>query len=192
SLDENLSVRSPQAHVRAGGTLSLDGTVAEPLLLGSVETQDGRITFRRHRFTLENVVVRFDDPRRINPYLDVRATTRIRTYDVTMSLSGRADDLRIRLSSEPPLPQEDLLALVTLGRTRAEPGTGGGVGLAGEAAQMLSKELLGSETNIPTLDVLEMGKSESGEDQFRVGKRLGERTLVTYTGSFAEGGKSKL
>jgi hypothetical protein len=51
--------------------------------------------------------VRFDDPRRINPYLDVRATTRIRTYDVTMWLSGRADDLRIRLSSEPPLPQED-------------------------------------------------------------------------------------
>jgi hypothetical protein len=191
-LDDNLVVRSPQAQVRAGGSLSLQGTVAHPVVLGTIETQDGRITFRRHRFTLENVVVRFDDPRRINPYLDVRATTRIRTYDVTMSLSGRADDLRIRLSSEPPLPQEDLLALVTLGATRAELGTSGGLVFAGEAAQMLSKELLGSETNIPTLDVLEMGKSESGEDQFRVGKRLGERTLVTYTGSFAEGGKSKL
>ena len=191
-LDDNLVVRSPQAQVRAGGSLSLQGTVAHPVVLGTIETQDGRITFRRHRFTLENVVVRFDDPRRINPYLDVRATTRIRTYDVTMSLSGRADDLRIRLSSEPPLPQEDLLALVTLGATRAELGTSGGLVFAGEAAQMLSKELLGSDTNIPTLDVLELGKNESGEDQFRVGKRLGERTLVTYSGSFAEGGKSKL
>ena len=63
---------------------------------------------------------------------------------------------------------------------------------AGEAAQMISRELLGSETNIPTLDVLELGRNEAGEDQFRVGKRLGERTLVTYSGSFAEGGKSKL
>jgi autotransporter translocation and assembly factor TamB len=190
-LDENLSVRSPQAHVRAGGTLSLDGTVAEPVVLGSVETQEGRITFRRHRFILENAVVRFDDPRRINPYLDVRATTRIRTYDVTMGLTGRADDLTIRLSSEPPLPQEDLLALVTLGQTREELGKSGGLAFAGEAAQMLSQELLGSETNMP-LDIVEFGKNDTGQQQFRVGKRINDRTLVTYTGSFAEGGKQKL
>jgi translocation-and-assembly-module (TAM) inner membrane subunit TamB-like protein len=190
-LDENLSVRSPQAHVRAGGTLSLEGTVAEPLLLGSVETQEGRITFRRHRFILENAVVRFDDPRRINPYLDVRATTRIRTYDVTMGLTGRADDLTIRLTSEPPLPQEDLLALVTLGQTREELGSSGGLAFAGEAAQMLSQELLGGETSMP-LDIVEFGKTDTGQQQFRVGKRINDRTLVTYSGSFAEGGKQKL
>jgi autotransporter translocation and assembly factor TamB len=46
--------------------------------------------------------------------------------------------------------------------------------------------------SVPTVDVLEFGKNEAGEDQFRVGKRLNDRTLVTYTGSFAEGGKSKL
>jgi translocation and assembly module TamB len=191
SLDENLSVRSPQAHVRAGGTLSLEGTVAEPLLLGSVETQEGRITFRRHRFVLENAVVRFDDPRRINPYLDVRATTRIRTYDVTMGLTGRADDLTIRLTSEPPLPQQDLLALVTLGQTREELGTSGGLAFAGEAAQMVSEELLGSESRMP-LDIVEFGKNDTGQQQFRVGKRINDQTLVTYSGSFAEGGKQKL
>ena len=190
-LDENLSVRSPQAHVRAGGTLSLEGTVAEPLVLGSVETQEGRITFRRHRFVLENAVVRFDDPRQINPYLDVRATTRIRTYDVTMGLTGRADDLTIRLTSEPPLPQADLLALVTLGQTREELGNSGGLAFAGEAAQMISQELLGGETSMP-LDVVEFGKNDTGQQQFRVGKRINDRTLVTYSGSFAEGGKQKL
>jgi autotransporter translocation and assembly factor TamB len=190
-LDENLSVRSPQAHVRAGGTLSLEGTVAEPVLLGSVQTQEGRITFRRHRFVLENAVVRFDDPRRINPHLDVRAITRIRTYDVTMGLTGRADDLTIRLTSEPPLPQADLLALVTLGQTREELGNSGGLAFAGEAAQMFSQELLGSETNMP-LDIVEFGKNDTGQQQFRVGKRINDRTLVTYSGSFAEGGKQKL
>jgi translocation and assembly module TamB len=191
-LDENLSVRSPQAHVRTGGTLSLEGTVAEPVMLGSVETQEGRITFRRHRFILENAVVRFDDPRRINPYLDVRATTRIRTYDVTMGLTGRADDLTIRLTSEPPLPQEDLLALVTLGQTREELGNSGGLAFAGEAAQILSQELLGGQGATMPLDIVEFGKNDTGQQQFRVGKRINDRTLVTYTGSFAEGGKQKL
>lgn len=192
-LDDNLVVRSPQAQVRAGGTLALRGTVAQPTILGTVETQEGRIVFRRNRYTLENAVVRFDDPGRINPYLDVRANTRIRTYEVTMWLSGRADDLTIRLASEPPLSQQDLLALVTVGATRAElDSSGGGTVFATEAAQLISKELLGGELNAPTVDVLEFGKSDTGQSQFRVGKRVNDRTLVTYTGSFAEGGKQKL
>jgi translocation-and-assembly-module (TAM) inner membrane subunit TamB-like protein len=192
-LDDNLVIRSPQAQVRGGGTLALRGTVAQPTILGTVETQDGRVTFRRNRFVLENAVVRFDDPERINPYLDLRATTRIRTYDVTMWLSGRADDLTIRLASEPPLSQEDLLALVTVGATRSELGSsGGGTVFATEAAQLISKELLGGELNAPTVDILEFGKNEEGQSEFRVGKRLNDRTLVTYSGSFAEGGKQKL
>lgn len=191
-LDENLMVRSPQAQIRAGGRLLLQGTVAQPVILGTVETQEGRITFRRNRFTLENAVVRFDDPRRINPYLDLRATTRIRTYDITMWLSGRADDLTIRLSSEPPLPQEDLLALVTLGATRAELGSSGALTFAGEAAQLLSRDLLGLDPNTPFVDILEFGRTEQGQNQFRVGKRLDDRTTVIYSGSFAEGGKQKL
>src|SRR5262249_58704082 len=79
-LDDNLVVRSPQAQVRGGGSLALGGTIATPSILGTLETHDGRITFRRNRYTLENAFVRFDDPGRINPFLDVRATTRIRTY----------------------------------------------------------------------------------------------------------------
>jgi autotransporter translocation and assembly factor TamB len=192
-LDDNLVIRSPQAQVRGGGALALRGTVAQPTILGTVETQDGRVTFRRNRFVLENAVVRFDDPGRINPYLDLRATTRIRTYDVTMWLSGRADDLTIRLASEPPLSQEDLLALVTVGSTKTELGSsGGGTVFATEAAQLISKEFLGGELNAPTVDILEFGKNEEGQSEFRVGKRLNDRTLVTYSGSFAEGGKQKL
>jgi len=192
NLDDNLVVRTPQAQLRAGGTLHLQGTVTRPVILGAVEAQGGRITFRRNRFTIENAFVRFDDPRRLNPHIDVRATTRIRTYDVTMWLSGRVEDLTIRLSSEPPLPQEDLLALVTLGSTRAELGSSGGLTFAGEAAQLMSKELLGLEPSAPLVDVLDFSKTESGQSQFRVGKRLGDKTTVIYSGSFAEGGQRKL
>jgi autotransporter translocation and assembly factor TamB len=192
-LDDNLVIRSPQAQVRGGGTLALRGTIAEPTVLGTLETQDGRVTFRRNRFVLENAVVRFDDPGRINPYIDLRATTRIRTYDVTMWLSGRAEDLTIRLTSEPPLAQEDLLALVTVGATKSELGSsGGGTVFATEAAQLISKELLGGELNAPTVDILEFGKNEAGQSEFRVGKRVNDRTLVTYSGSFAENGKQKI
>jgi autotransporter translocation and assembly factor TamB len=192
-LDDNLVVRSPQAQVRGGGSLALGGTIAEPAILGTLETQDGRVTFRRNRYRLENAVVRFDDPGRINPYIDVRATTRIRTYDVTLWLTGRADDLTIRLQSEPPLAQDDLLALVTVGSTRSElGGSGGSTVFATEAAQLISQELLGGEVHAPSLDILEFGKNEEGQSELRVGKRINDRTLVTYSGSFAQGGKQRL
>ena len=107
-----------------------------------------------------------------------------------MWLSGRVEDLTIRLSSEPPMPQEDLLALVTLGSTRAELGSSGGLTFAGEAAQLMTRELLGLEPSETLVDVLESGIGSAS--QFSVGERIGDKTTIIYTGSFAEGGQQKL
>ena len=41
NLDDNLVVRSPQARLRAGGTLHLRGTVTHPVVLGTEGEQDG-------------------------------------------------------------------------------------------------------------------------------------------------------
>jgi autotransporter translocation and assembly factor TamB len=80
-----------------------------------------------------------------------------------------------------------------VGATKSELGSsGGGTVFATEAAQLISKELLGGELNAPTVDILEFGKNEAGQSEFRVGKRLNDRTLVTYSGSFAENGKQKI
>ena len=73
------------------------------------------------------------------------ATARIRDYDVTARVSGRADQLDVRLSSTPPLPQEDLLALVAFGATRAELERSPAGVLAEEAARSIVRDLLGLE-----------------------------------------------
>jgi autotransporter translocation and assembly factor TamB len=56
----------------------------------------------------------------------------------------------------------------------------------------MTRELLGLEPSEPLVDVLEFGKTDTGENQFRVGKRIGDKTTVIYSGSFAEGGQQKL
>jgi translocation and assembly module TamB len=191
-LQDNLAVRTRQAQLRAGGTLSLQGTLATPVVFGVLETREGTVRFQRHRFTLERAVVRFDDPRGVNPALDLRATARIRTWDVTMELTGRVSDLQVRLSSSPPMSQEDLLALVTLGATRAELGRSPGPIFAAEAGRLLAEGFLGLDSETRLIDVFEMDTSAAGGPQVTVGKRLGERALVVYSGGFAEGGKQKL
>jgi translocation and assembly module TamB len=191
-LQDNVVVRTRQAHLRGGGTLMLAGTLAAPVVLGTVETRAGTLKFRGHRFRVETAAARFDDPRRPDPVLDMRATTRIRTYDVTMEATGRLEDLTIRLSSVPPLPQEDLVALVTFGKTRAELGASAATVFAGEAARLLAEEVLGLEASGLALDVLDVERSGPEGTRVTAGKRLDERTLVVYSGSFAEGGKQKL
>lgn len=191
-LQDNMVVRTRQASLRAGGTLTLQGTLAAPVLFGIVEAREGSVIFRRNRFTLESAVVRFDDPRRIDPILDVRATTRLRAYDIAMELTGRVEELQVRLSSVPPLPQEDLLALVTLGATREQLARSPGMIFAGEAGRLLIEGLLGLDDGPPLVDVFEVETSGPGGPQVTVGRRMTEQATVVYTGSFAEGGQQKL
>jgi autotransporter translocation and assembly factor TamB len=57
--------------------LTVEGTTARPVDFGSVESRDGRITFRGRDWSVTTATVRFADPRRLDPLLDVLATSRI-------------------------------------------------------------------------------------------------------------------
>ncbi len=144
-LDDNLVVRNRTASLRIGGTLSVEGSTAAPAVLGVIETREGRVTFRDRRFTILTATARFVDPRRVDPFIDAVATARIREYDVTARVSGRTDGLDVRLSSTPPLAQEDLLALVAFGATRAELERSPAGVLAEEAARTIARDFLGLE-----------------------------------------------
>ena len=92
--------------------LTVEGTTARPIVFGSVESRDGRINFRGRDWSVTSAIVRFADPRRIDPYLEVLATARIAEYDVTMQVTGPVSNIEVRFSSTPRLSQNDLLSLV--------------------------------------------------------------------------------
>jgi autotransporter translocation and assembly factor TamB len=145
-LDDNLIVRNRTARLRIGGTLSVEGTTAAPAVLGTIESREGIVAFRNRRFTVVSATARFLDPRRIDPFLNAVATSRVREYDVTVRVSGRLDSLDVSLRSNPPLSQEDLLALVAFGATRAELERSPTGVLAWEATSTLVRDLLGLDT----------------------------------------------
>ena len=184
-LDDNLVVRNRTASLRVGGALSVEGTTAAPAVLGVLETREGRVTFRDRRFTILTATARFVDPRRVDPFLDAVATARIREYDVTARVSGRIDRLDVRLTSTPPLPQEDLLALVAFGVTRAQlEGSPAGV-LAEEAARTIVRDLLGLE-GLP-------GLGGGGEQRLQVGTRAApERTTPGSAPGTESGGQQRV
>lgn len=186
-LDDNLVVRNRTASLRIGGTLFVEGSTAAPAVLGVLETREGRVTFRDRRFTILTATARFVDPRRIDPFLDATATARIREYDVTARVSGRTDQLDVRLSSTPPLPQEDLLALVAFGATRAELERSPAGVLGEEAARTIVRDLLGLQ-GLPGL-----GGGDGGEQRLQVGTRTApERTTPTGVRGTESGGQQRV
>jgi autotransporter translocation and assembly factor TamB len=180
SLDDNLQVRTTMARMRVGGTLNVRGTTAAPIVLGTIEARDGTLILRGQRYQLERAVVRFTDPRRIDPVLDVTATTRIRDYDVTMRVTGRIRDLDMRLTSSPSLPHDQLLSLVAFGTVSGETGQGAGGALAGEAAGLVIRELLdlsGGENPLPgplraIMERTRVSYTHNADDIGRFGLRL--------------------
>jgi len=136
-------VRTRVANLRAGGVLNVEGTTARPIVFGSVESEEGRITFRNRSWSLTTATVRFADPRRVDPFLDVVAATRIGDYDVTMQIGGPVSNVSVRFSSAPRLSQSDLLSLVAFGVTGADLKESPSTVLLGEAGALLAQNVLG-------------------------------------------------
>jgi autotransporter translocation and assembly factor TamB len=185
-LDNNLRVSMNVARLAVGGRLSLEGTTADPVLLGSVQGEEGgRIVFRGQRWTVLSAVIRFIDPRGIEPLMDVAARATIKNYDVTLRLSGRPDELAAHLSSSPPLAQDKLLMLVALGTTGDTAGQAGGA-LAGEVGRMVAEELFGSAVGASWApDVVSVEKNAGSQQLLQVGKQVTEDIRVLYSQSIS-------
>jgi autotransporter translocation and assembly factor TamB len=99
-----------------------------------------------------------------------------------MQLSGRTDELTVRLSSRPPLPEAELLSLVTLGVRQPPRGESGAGTLATEALRLFVEDLVGITTSSVGLDRIDLGTfEEQGQTRARVGARLTEDVQVLYS-----------
>lgn len=128
----DVRIENNLARARLAGRLKLSGTNVKPVLIGVVETQEGaQAFFRGNTYNVQRGQLQFNG---LWPTFDLSAQSQMREYLVTVKAFGRFEDPKVSLSSEPPLPDADLLSLITLGVTSRERLTGtSGAGLAAEA-----------------------------------------------------------
>jgi translocation and assembly module TamB len=117
----DLQMQTAIARLSGDADLRLRGTAAKPALLGRVEVLEGEISFNGAKYRLERGEVLFQSPVSIQPVLDLQATTRVRDYDITVSVNGdTSKPLSVKYRSDPPLPEADIVALLAVGQTREE------------------------------------------------------------------------
>ncbi|MGH9702872.1 MAG: translocation/assembly module TamB domain-containing protein [Candidatus Acidiferrales bacterium] len=108
------------ANVSTEGSLRVRGTWDHPIMLGHIHLISGEMSFRGNRYTLSRGDINFSNPFRLDPVLNIEATTTIQQYQITLDFSGPASHLSLAYRSDPPLPSADVIALLALGTTSEE------------------------------------------------------------------------
>jgi translocation and assembly module TamB len=120
--------------------------VADPVLLGSAEAQRGEVFFLGQRYDITAGKVDFVDPTKVEPFIELTAETRVRSYRVELRLTGTLDRFKPELSSDPPLRTVDILRLLSGANERdiligTEEEELAGVGVASLLTERLTAEV---------------------------------------------------
>lgn len=195
-----LRVRNNVANLRGDIDLDVRGTLATPVVFGEVEIEPGgTLVYSDNEYEIERGRLTFTNPNRIDPIIDLVARTEVRSFDITLSLSGTLDRLDTRFASDEGLAELEVLALLFSGEQLDDPGLArprapGEVTpeqdvraqsfLAGQAASLVSRRvnsLFGFDRfRIDPQANTETGSAVGGV-RLTVGKRISRDLFVTYT-----------
>lgn len=119
--DRSLTIENRNMQAQLSARLQLRGDNVAPQLGGFVKIERGRFVYRRS-FTLTQGMISFNSGRRINPRLDIRATSEVSPYVVDLLITGTAAEPVGELTVTPSLRDDgtaiskaDILMLLSRG-----------------------------------------------------------------------------
>lgn len=115
-----LQMQTASLRLSGDADLHLRGTAAKPVLLGRADVIEGQIYFNGAKYRLERGDITFTNPVTTTPFLDLQASTQVRDYEITLTINGQIDKLKLNYRSEPPLPQADIVSLLAVGQTQEQ------------------------------------------------------------------------
>ena len=137
---EPLAVRGNLANGQAFADLRLGGNGLAPTLQGTARIENFVASLPFSRLTIDYGYLYFSPDAPFNPTLDIRGSSRIRDYNIGVSIYGTAEEPQTVFTSEPPLAQEEVIALLATGATSKEFVENKSV-LAGRAGVLLLQDL---------------------------------------------------
>jgi autotransporter translocation and assembly factor TamB len=184
-------------NITGGGDLQVVKPAnGQVLLLGTIETVRGTYNFQGRRFDLQRGgTLRFLGESQPNPALDITATRTIPNtgIEARVRIQGTAKAPQLSLTSNPPLEESDILALIVFNRPVNELGTGEKASLAATAggiATGFSAAPLGESIGRALdLDLFEISTTTDEGDLgagLTVGQQVGDRAFFKMRQQFGE------
>ena len=176
--------------------LVIRGNLEFPLLLGRIDSREGKVFFRNTQFRIIRATADYADTTSSSPYINIRAQSSVGGYFIWLTLEGKVDQMDLSLSSDPPLEDVEILGLLTLGGAGGSlDGLEGGIGAA-EATSLLTGQMQDVVeerfTDLTGLDRIQIAPSVSRETgsvvpRITVSKRLfGDKLFATYSSTLGD------
>lgn len=131
----NVNLVNRTLSVNGTANLQVKGTAADPVLLGQVNLNSGDIILNGNRFVLDGGTIQFVNPSETQAVVNLALNTSIKQYNITMRFRGPVDELRPQFSSDPALPQSDIINLLALGQTAEASEANSAAGLSPSTTQ---------------------------------------------------------
>jgi len=143
-----VQLQTPNFRLMGDIDLRLQGTLADPVQVGSIHFLSGETVFRGNRYTLVRGDMNMTNPFRTQTYLDMEVETHVQSYVLTLDISGPIDRPKFSYRSDPPLANTDIVSLLALGYVRQEGSFTalGGSPTATIGASAILSEALSSQT----------------------------------------------
>jgi translocation and assembly module TamB len=103
--------------LQANANLHVQGSLAEPVILGRVNLNGGDLIFMGNRYVLQGGTVDFVNPAETTPNVNVSVNTTVQQYNVQMQFRGTPDHMHTSYTSDPALPPSDIINLLAFGKT---------------------------------------------------------------------------
>ncbi|MCL2656178.1 MAG: translocation/assembly module TamB domain-containing protein [Betaproteobacteria bacterium] len=146
-LGHVLYLRAMGVDTRLAGQLALQARPGEPLRVsGQVVTRDGRYEIHGQELAIEQGLITFQGPAD-NPTLSITAIRRGLPVEAGVQITGSAQRPRIRLVSNPNVPDAEKLSWMILGRGPGGANSQADVGLLIAAASVLTGGATGGLAN---------------------------------------------
>jgi autotransporter translocation and assembly factor TamB len=160
-MPRNVWLQGPSTAIELSGNMRVTKDLRAPFILsGNIETVRGYASYYGKRFTVERGHVTFTGTPEINPMLDVTVAQKVSEYLVSIKVTGRAQQPTIAFSSNPELPQADIISLLVLGKTTDRLTKSEHNSLADEAQQLAGgfiagqlEKTLGKSLGLDTIEI---------------------------------------
>ena len=195
-LPNKIYVRGRGLESEWQGDLRISGRASNPIIVGSLKIKKGHFDFVDKRFALALGEITFSGSTPPNPIIALEAVAEDDDFKAIIKVNGPADDPQLLLSSEPVLPEDEVLARLLFNRELSQIGAIE----AGKLALALNRlrggggfDAFGEIRNILKIDTLDVVSDDEGETAVKAGKYLNDDVYVEVEkGAGDESGRARV
>jgi len=195
TVDMNLDVPSgfwilgKDLGIELSGDLDVGVRQRQLIVNGTLEAQQGWLTLMGRNFDLKQGRAEFDGINTLNPKLQIEMRTRIKSTEITVSITGDVEEPDLQLTSVPEMSEGNILSMLVFGVPADDLGTGETDFLAAQAvalAQTYSGEaltqVLGDQLGVDMVRFKSTGDEgdQTSTTALEIGKYVTPNILVQY------------